>query len=253
MIKIPDKLYKYRSLATNKDRKRTFQIIEDGKIFYSKFQHLNDPFDGNLKFDQNISGNDLKRLVHSFKEEDPKSPINLERFLTPSGKIKKGVKDLLHSGLKTSLEMLPNYGVLCLSENPSSILMWAHYSQFSGVAIEFSISNSILSDPDKILRVKYQAVYPKIRLTDFNFQEDKAVRTVFSTKYTDWSYEKEWRALTTDGGSLQDLPAPISSVILGPLIRNTHESKIRKLAKVRGFSVKKLKMAMGKYSLEISD
>jgi len=97
-------------------------------------------------------------------------------------------------------------GILSLSENATSLLMWAHYaSSHEGFLLQFDASNGFFNqrrkDPGEIfgrlLPVTYATDRPTITVYDPSADSEawarKLVGDVFLTKSTDWSYEKEWR------------------------------------------------------------
>ena len=47
-MNIPPRLYKYRSLRTNKDRNHTLRILTHNEIYFAKCTEFNDPFDCHL-------------------------------------------------------------------------------------------------------------------------------------------------------------------------------------------------------------
>lgn len=76
--------------------------------------------------------------------------------------------------------------VLCLSETPTSIPMWAHYgSSGEGVVLEFSVESDFFAQYTPF-RVRYRSNRPTVR----NLQ------AAVTTKSKEWTYEREWRCLT---------------------------------------------------------
>jgi hypothetical protein len=97
-------------------------------------------------------------------------------------------------------------GILSLSENPTSLLMWAHYSSsHQGFLLEFDSSNGFFNQPRKepaevfgrLYPVSYAENRPAITMYDPSADEEiwaeRLVAQAFLTKSTDWSYEREWR------------------------------------------------------------
>ena len=88
-------------------------------------------------------------------------------------------------------------GILCLTESPENLLMWAHYADsHRGFVIEFDPAVSFfdrrLSSEDELRhlrRVAYRDERPSIVIADV---ESFAP---FLTKGTDWHYEAEWRIM----------------------------------------------------------
>jgi DUF2971 family protein len=99
-------------------------------------------------------------------------------------------------------------GILCLTEAPTSLLMWAHYADsHRGLVVEFVPDSPFFNQrvgPDDELRhlrkVTYRQERPAVVLTELDDF------SVFLMKSSDWSYEAEWRMM---------LPLSSASQIIG--------------------------------------
>lgn len=88
-------------------------------------------------------------------------------------------------------------GVLCLSEDYTNLLMWAHYADsHRGICVGFDPSHSFFCrrlSPDDDLRqlrkLRYSKDRPHVELVSADSFSD------FLTKSIEWSYEREWRML----------------------------------------------------------
>lgn len=108
--------------------------------------------------------------------------------------------------LKESIEK--ETGVLCFSETNTDILMWSHYAN-SHKGIVIGIDPQILckqitsSDFDSLFQsVHYDEKYPRVEyLKEFNLvkQTKMIVDKWYFTKFRQWEYEKEWRAIYKPG------------------------------------------------------
>lgn len=101
----------------------------------------------------------------------------------------------LRSLIEEKLEEL--VGILCLTEKPDNLLMWAHYAEsHQGFVIEFDSTdvffNQRLSSEDELRHIR-KVEYSKKRPT-FNLSEIQSF-TPFLIKSLDWEYEQEWRML----------------------------------------------------------
>jgi hypothetical protein len=85
---------------------------------------------------------------------------------------------------KLKQEFSKYFGLICFSENWNSPVQWAHYaSKHQGICLGFEI-------PDKRLKeVKYVDKRPSLSSTMTNDE----FRKLFLTKFSHWSYEKEYR------------------------------------------------------------
>ena len=147
-------------------------------------------------------------------------------------------------------------GILSLSANPTSLLMWAHYaSSHFGFAIEFDASHRFFNqqrNPREILRhllpVTYAVERPAITMFDPEADEEtwgqRLIAQAFLTKSVDWSYEREWRMFLKldDTEHPHDVkgrfhlfpysPEAVTAVILGA--RCTTETRDKIEAALRG-------------------
>jgi Protein of unknown function (DUF2971) len=87
------------------------------------------------------------------------------------------------------------FGVFCLTEKPTNLLMWAHYAEdHRGVVIEFDGTHDFFSrrlgpqdDFRHLRRVTYTHQRPEV------FLNDSDATDYFYLKSNDWEYEQEWR------------------------------------------------------------
>ena len=80
------------------------------------------------------------------------------------------------------------FGIVCLSDNSDSMLMWAHYSGHNGFMINFK-TKSIESLFESIHPINYVPKLPYINRENVGV----AIMTSANIKSLLWSYEKEWR------------------------------------------------------------
>lgn len=82
-------------------------------------------------------------------------------------------------------------GILCLSRNPNSLLMWSHYAdEYKGVVVEFDETHEFFTG---LFPVSYENNRPKI---DFHLLQDSAGHIRLSElcyKPEEWEYENEVR------------------------------------------------------------
>ncbi|MBM1173487.1 DUF2971 domain-containing protein [Microvirga arabica] len=134
--------------------------------------------------------------------------------------------------LEATREILTSSKILCLSSNPTSNLMWAHYAaSHQGIALRFRDAPD-LDSPWKMARpINYLADIPVLIngdfLSDFLAGRDELKPRPFLdrliyTKSADWSYEHEWRIWSGSGrnpeAAFEDVrfhPLELDGVILG--------------------------------------
>jgi hypothetical protein len=99
--------------------------------------------------------------------------------------------------------------VCSLSETFDCHLLWSHYaSGFSGMAIEVELPD----DGSAVRRINYRGVFASLSI-EGKFDPVLAAEEVLSSKYSEWSYEKEIRVLHRD--YYFELAAPVKRVIAG--------------------------------------
>jgi Protein of unknown function (DUF2971) len=98
----------------------------------------------------------------------------------------------------------------CFSSDHKNTLMWSHYAdQHKGICIEFN-STEFIYNSGRILEVEYSDNIKKIPPSDMENYE-----ILFSSKSSDWSYEKEWRYISKDNQFLKFSDKAISRILLG--------------------------------------
>jgi hypothetical protein len=185
-MKYPDYLYKYR-----KDDRHSLNALFEGKAIFSSRKAFNDPFDSHFKLvDPTIREWELIDLSNRvcLGPHPPRAP----RFLKDKKVTTEGARFL--SDFKRFIaDRVDSYRFLCLSANPTSAPMWAHYSDnHEGFCIEFK---SKFVKADKVL---YREPQFDIKLASFLISQGDIQLSIdlwqaLRAKHTDWSYEQEYR------------------------------------------------------------
>lgn len=85
------------------------------------------------------------------------------------------------------------YGFISLSETWHSPLMWAHYGKnHTGVCLGIEVSAG------RAMKVSYEPSRLQMMLDVSKLEtavDDEIIRTVVTTKFKEWEYEREWRLL----------------------------------------------------------
>jgi len=221
-------------------------VLKNRMICFSSPQHLNDPFE--LKppcriyaSDDAVRAEAMEKFPAHYQDALDKLPAFIRPLISEESKQALQQKILEESaGLTANLmqQMLPgiyrffeeSVGVLCLTEQPDDLLMWAHYAAaHEGFVIEFDPSSSFFnqrrSDHDEFRHLR-RIIYAEER-RHLVMGADKDISALL-TKSSHWAYEKEWRMMVhlidatnkhTSGSKtfhLFSFPADaIKSVILG--------------------------------------
>jgi hypothetical protein len=140
------------------------------------------------------------------------------------------------------IQLSEKQGVLCLSEVPDNLLMWAHYADsHRGFVLEMDGAHPYFDqreDEDDLLRraapVVYVATRPQIQPYNPSHREhsQRNTKAIFFTKGSEWEYEKEWRmvmplerAADPVLGLFQFPPDLVTGVIVGcRMPKEAHEA-----------------------------
>lgn len=207
-------LYKYRPLDLEnvESQNRIRDIVVGSKLYLSSPLSFNDPFDlaGKVVFNGGVRAlrKRVEKLVieQGVKRKDRKAAV---RRLMNGGKT-----ELLHAIENVFRKNIESTGVISLSSNPQSILMWSHYSSnHKGIAIQFD-STKDLAVFKPSLKVNYSDDYPIIDWVN-NFQEGLSYNLV--NKFSEWQYEQERRIMKVGaaGKSLPFNPKALAGIIIG--------------------------------------
>jgi Protein of unknown function (DUF2971) len=192
-------------------------ILTNGEIRFSPPESFNDPFElkphlpcfGTEEFYRRNFDSPFLKLI---EQEYEALPAHLKAVVTKEGYaefVKSKKPELFDETKAFAEEVFPNVvqflkenfwdrmGILCLSERPDSLLMWAHYTDsHKGFVIEFNEQNPFFDQrafPDDELRhlrkIRYASARPSIALAEIQSLD------VFLTKSMEWEYEQEWRML----------------------------------------------------------
>lgn len=154
------------------------------------------------------------------------------------------------------------YRVFCLSSDPTSTLMWSHYSQHhQGICLEFDARNDVFGSA---LKVDYRETYPGLALdSDDN---DQAVLALIA-KSDVWEYENEFRiiaeeksraiasdTLKTDANFLAYPPGSLKAVIVGCQADEATVREIRQFVEQHkpGVAIKRAVREANHYSLTLT-
>lgn len=201
------RLYKYLPFGAG-----TLKVVTDGTIKFANPSDFDDPFDCVPDYSSRFLEEYPNKRPDVFKDLidaslSPAARIVQKKRLINRLKAKDRSKPLLE-------ELRENWGVLCLSSNPKSILMWSHYADgHRGFMLEFTIplvgknavdftrqspqlavaAQNLFSIP-----VKYEESRPMMMSEDID--TDATALKALLVKSKEWRYEGEWRCLDHQRG-----------------------------------------------------
>lgn len=194
----PTSLYKYVTAAR-------WDLVQALQIRFTQFADLNDPFETSaIRSSRTVHDLDwyyhnIVRPPGSYGGYSPGvgwTPDRLQELDINATKSERARDEYIDVSLK-------HLGILCLSERPDDLLMWAHYAEnHFGFVIEFDTEHEFFwhtgGHPNwsrqhetlfELRPVKYQKTVPHLRPE----KPEKALESVVFTKSIHWNYEREWR------------------------------------------------------------
>lgn len=245
------KLYKYRAYNVN-----SLSMLINKKIWVSKPGAFNDPFDCKLVFNENYSKKEFSELLLNLGIKWNRSPKQTAERIADAyidGELKEEEIEILKNNLEDVKKAISNTGVFTLSQTNSNLLLWAHYADsHKGFCIEYDRApDNTLGNFEITKPVDYSEYFPMVNLSDLKDGREMMPKVVLS-KSKKWKYEKEWRLFYTEGNVEEDLPAPITSIIFGLRMPESHRRTIKNIVKdYHNVTFKQAIIVEGKYDLDI--
>lgn len=246
------KFYKYRNfddMSTPINEHFTNNIILNSALYFSPIKRFNDPFDCKLSYRQKYSKKEIKRyFIHFLKRNS--GFARLKDLLKKFGS-NQDFND--HQNYSTR-KLIEKIGVLSLSTNPNSILMWSHYSHnHTGLVFEFSAAQNSKCF-DMYHKVDYSEKYDLLSYVEENKIE---IPKLMLTKHKDWSYESEYRIIDMNyQGEKKFDKDELTSIIFGALAKKENINRIIKLCTNNGFNHVKFiqaELSVGEFSLKFKE
>lgn len=173
-------LYKYVTATT-------LDYILNGSIRFTQPGGFNDPFELALEV-FNPNHNEGDRVQLRFDVLSQESLIDSYRL--ESNFQHENCNDIFSRELISNLNK--EIGILCLSKNADSHLMWAHYAdEYSGAVIEFDENHEYFSG---LTEVRYEKDRPIIHM-DYFLKNETIPISNLCIKSDIWDYEKEYRLI----------------------------------------------------------
>src|SRR6266850_8465933 len=119
-------LYKYYAY-----NEFSLEMFSSKKAWYSKPEAFNDPFDCHLNFDEKIPADKYEKCLRWQLKREGRSQLQIEndlQLILPNGRVHDDAKRIIDDISASTLDVVKNIGVFCLSERNSNVTMWAHYA-----------------------------------------------------------------------------------------------------------------------------
>lgn len=246
------KFYKYRSfdnIFAPENEQYTNHIILNSSLFFSPIKNFNDPFDCRLSYRQEYSKQEIRQFYIQYLERNPGN-IRLKDFM----KVYSNNQSFITFQNQTTNKLIAKIGILSLSTNPNSILMWSHYSSnHTGLVFEFTrAKNSICFD--RYYKVDYSIKYDLLSYTTTNKDE---IPKLMLTKHKDWEYESEYRIIDMNyQGEKKFHKNELTSIIFGAFTSQDDINKTINLCMRNGFQhvkFSKAELSYGEFSLKFKE
>ncbi|TIH10721.1 DUF2971 domain-containing protein [Pseudomonas leptonychotis] len=211
---MPEIIYKYESFSA-----QSLKNLKAQSIYFGSPLGFNDPYDCALSAGIAIPTDEELDTLKSEYQNSNSVPENVKKQFAETGhdKLRDIVVRSTHKILEShARDFLKTRGVSCFSECNDDLLMWSHYGgKYKGFCLAFSTKFEPFS---KMVKVKYTRTMPKINaikaLLNDNFDE---MLDLFCTKSKSWEYEKEWRCMHEQAGTLYTYEADaLESVYFWP-------------------------------------
>jgi len=220
-MKLPAKLYKYEPFST-----QSLENLKAQAIYFGSPRGFNDPYDcGTIPVVLKPSPEETESIrQHHLADEKTPQEAKLKFEQMPVNELQEMFQQSTAKSIASAVELfVRERGVSCFSKCNDSLLMWGHYGgKYKGFCLEFSTDHMPFSNAKP---VKYVDRVPKTSALPFLTESwpdeaDKAAH-FFLIKSKSWKYEKEWRIVHNDVGTLYRYDAKaLTGVYLGPEITN---------------------------------
>jgi hypothetical protein len=249
-----DRLYKYGRLNNYSE-----ELFSSAQIWFACPPALNDPFECRPWF--TFEGTEEQIVGTLVRELQKRDPLATQASATARvlSICRQGRHrdphfwEPLRAGVLQKLSR--DIGLYCLSRDQTSILMWSHYAQdHEGYCLEFEATNytAIFGGAQE---VHYSDDYPSVDF--YNTSNDEQVKLIFLTKYTGWTYEKEWRIVDHQlGPGLRTYRSELlKGVIFGLRMPEDDKAQIRQWLARRGHPVQFYQAVLHarKFAIEIKE
>ena len=220
---------------------------------YVKFENLKRILEGSIRFTQPKAFNDPFEMVPELYVPEGFGCQDVEILFSVTAQRREPILGALDDDFESDycsdqnsrriLDSLNrSIGILCLSKNDSSLLMWSHYAdEYSGAIVQFDETNDFLFGH---FEMKYSEHRPKIDIASYIDGAAPIPITELCVKAKEWEYEEEVRIVRNlvdcrCAGTATDFPicvrdVPedcIEAVILGERMSVRNQREIWEMVK----------------------
>ena len=225
--RLPEHLYKYHGV-TSKRLEWIRALLLEGKLHFPRPSSFNDPLD--CKIPPDFSATKEKRIQfwrEAAKRQRPdlssRERKQLVERLVRHSLTKAGRAEFTEQFFQT----LDEFGILCLSKDPVSMLMWSYYAAgHKGLVLRFTRNWALHGSPTPLpVEVRYFEDLP--RVSYYESRNTAFLNGMFGSKAKAWQHEQEWRFIYNSPGEHITPPNLVDGIILGVRTEPKVEKAIR--------------------------
>lgn len=210
----PDTIFKYEGFNV-----LSLQNLKAQSIYFASPRQFNDPYDCAITAGvAEPTEEDLEKIKHHYLAQ-PETPTSAKAQLE-----RLTAAEMRAMMMRVSTQMIEEFkvkfskenGVCCFSESNDDLLMWSHYGgRYRGFCLEFRTQHLPFT---KLRRVNYVDAMPQLSIPPLFIDRDATqIIDLYCTKAREWAYEREWRAIHSQAGTLFGYEAPaLKAVYFGP-------------------------------------
>jgi hypothetical protein len=252
--RIPRLLWKYCGVKAT-------PILSSMEIKLTRPNEFNDPFEWSPAIAGVVTDDDVKRLFENPRWVEHWDAATLASTISGGGqdelhRMATEFTNLSREIMAEELDRISSkYALLCLSANPSSILMWSHYAEnHHGFVIGIDHRKlgclSIFPVAYSPRRVTFRALTPMMTKPKVRSFE------IFTRKSTEWAYEREYRMIWrlddliprringTEAYTIPLIPEAIAEIRIGYRATREIDDEIRNILTEQGCSAKITRAAL---------
>ena len=210
----PQVIYKYEAFSA-----KSLQNLKAQSIYFGSPLNFNDPYDCALKASVETPTDIELELLRDAYSKRPDVPelIQQQFKATNLDELRAAIVSNTEATLKNNVKtFLETNGVSCFSERNDDLLMWSHYGgRYRGFCLAFATEYEPFT---QIRKVEYSKTMPKFNAAEALLKDDfEQMLELFCTKSQSWNYEKEWRCIHNQAGTLFTYEAhALKSIYFGP-------------------------------------
>jgi Protein of unknown function (DUF2971) len=208
------------------------ETLSTKKIWYSKPDTFNDPFDCHLNFDPHIPEDRYEKCLRWQLKREGRSQSQIDedikKLISENGIVNEDARCIIDGIAASTLDVIKRIGVLCLAESNTDVTMWAHYADnHKGLCLGFLIS--VEASPEKVTYVAEAPIVNFSELLDEQLDANE-YKWIFS-KHHDWRNEREWRVVVPEGNQLWPIPGRIRTVVFGLRMDKSKKEVVKQILK----------------------